>query len=944
MLGHPQSVHAAPNKLIKRSRLNGPASGSQRRGSQALTLRRPATSHQRAATLQLMQQQIQQTQQNATVLEPISPDPKLSLDMSVLSPTSPIYAEPKRASGKWASFFHARRSSSLNRDLSGLPSAAIHYHHMMFPRKKLSIPFGRVVRAYLTKPDQLGDIPPLTYESDPAQEKSAQEEQRTSTPDLFVSDEPAPDERPKRSLSMHFLSRPSIRRRRRSTIGAKNGHARYLSDPGTALQSTIQNPVGQESDSTREPTAALQGPETGVPTSLELPLSRRRNSSSPLPPLNRLSTFSIDLSKIGEATLISVDGSRRIPTPINYARGPQTPSSLAHSRGPSGQQSLTLAGSDFDSRGTFGDEDTDLRSDGMYDSFRTGASSSRMRSVETPIESMFDESPPSSACHCRTKRLSVQEMLGPSWDGETKIIEEDETLPMANGVSYQSMGPNSNNSLSLVTHDLGRLSFDDENDDDWARDDDNTLSNHLSPPGSANSRRIPFPLRQALKSTNGGENLAPPRESIDSRPRSSIFDWSEPSVHDKYDTDTPRPKTVHGKQELDLRGGRPTTRKPPGAAHVRSQSVPVVPDLVDSSKPQPRFGTWGLGTKTVSEDWDDDFEFEGDDLATSTIAGKDSATSFSVVVPASIQATQPSVRAHSGQIRELSLLVNDLKRLCRHGKELDILNGPAAAKFSEAESIIVLASPDEEEPKPASPSKSSREFDRSDVDDRFLDEGFDGPVLDNSDDSFDFPDFPDLDIEMSKTAVVRERPGVRRRSVFSPEDDIFGGNWPLNDGNASSSSPRPRTPSRTSTPNRTSAVVSAVIEVLQQQQRAGKLDNSKASPFKSTPTTPTTKLFFDTNSLQELVKRASQLRDALSEVVRKAELLTQSPVSTPRRSERSSSQGRNLDGSPAFTSVFDNHPSTGSSPQTRLPNSQSGSTILSKASVDAMRMPMMTVN
>jgi hypothetical protein len=553
---------------------------------------------------------------------------------------------------------------------------------------------------------------------------------------------------------------------------------------------------------------------------------------------------------------------------------------------------------------------------------------------------MFDDSPPSTAGNGRTKRLSIQEMLGRSWDGETKITEEDESAPtpirpvhLIDAAEFELESRKTDDfrfdpahELSLVDRHFGRLSFDDDDDDDWPRDDENTLSNHLSPPSSTNSRRVSPTLRQALRTVNGNGSSDIQRDSMSDRPRSNIFDWSEPSVHDKFDTDMPRPKTVHGKQELDLRGGRSTSRKPPGAAHVRSQSVPVVPDPSDGSKPPPKFGTWGLGTKTASEDWDDDFEFDGDEVAVCSPGGKDSATSFSMVVPASIQATQPSVRAHSGQIRELSLLVNDLKRLCRHGKDLDIIRGPMATKWAEAESIIALASPDEEEDEDLRSTKPSMDFDRSMIDERFLEEGFDGPFLDHADDPFGFPE-----PEMSKTAVVRERHSPRRRSVFSPDDDIFG-NWPLSEG--ATTPARPRTPSRCSSPNRNSAIISTVIEAMKQQQKSAS-DRVK-SPA---PKNPNTKLFFDTNSLQELVKRAGQLRDSLSDAVRRAELLTQSPAGTPRRERHSRHQ--NPDGSPAFTRVFVD---PASSPPRRLPNSHSTTSILSRASVESPRMQMMTVS
>lgn len=812
----------------------------------------------------------------------------------------------------------------------------------------MSLAWGHVSRAYLTKPNHVAEIPSLVNEVEAAHDQFETEEKRDGS--QFASDESnsadsAPDRPPKRSLSMHFSSASqwiartgSVRRPRRSTIDAKTGGGRYAPNPGAAPRDQAHPPVKPGLEGIHAPPTAREQPRQQPEPELkqvDFPRTRKRNSSSPLPPLNCLSSFNLDVTRIGSAA-----PSRPLHSPINYS---QATSTTTHSRGPSGERSITLAGSDASARdGIFGDdEDTDFRSDGLYDSFRTGASSGRVRSVETPLESMFDDSPPSTASNSRTKRLSIQEMLGRSWDGETKITEEDESVPTpirtahlaeatdlghGHGQKTDDFEFSPTHELSLVNRDFGRLSFDDDDDDDWARDDEDTLSNHLSPPSSTNSRRVSPTLRQALRNISGNGVSDPQRDSMSDRPRSNIFDWSEPSVHDKFDTDMPRPKTVHGKQELDLRGGRSTSRKPPGAAHVRSQSVPVVvPDPSDGSKPAPKFGTWGLGTKNVSEDWDDDFEFDEDDEpAVCLPGGKDSATSFSMVVPASIQATQPSVRAHSGQIRELSLLVNDLKRLCRHGKDLDILRGPMSTKWAEAGSIIALASPDEEEDEEMGSAKPSMDFDRSKIDDRFLEEGFDGPVLDHADDPFGFPE-----PEMSKTAVVRERHSPRRRSVFSPDDDIFG-NWPLNDGTATPA--RPRTPSRCSSPSRNSAIISTVIEAMKQQQKAERI---KSTPAK----TPDTKLFFDTNSLQELVKRAGQLRDSLSDAVRKAELITQSPAGTPRRERHSRHQ--NPDGSPAFTRVFVD---PCSSPPRRLPNSHSTPSILSRASVDSPRMQMMTVS
>jgi hypothetical protein len=609
--------------------------------------------------------------------------------------------------------------------------------------------------------------------------------------------------------------------------------------------------------------------------------------------------------------------------------------SLSQSRTVSGEGASTVVSSDLENHFTSGDdEDADERSDTMYDSFRTGASA-RLRSIETPLESMFDDSPPGSAeaGNSKTKRLSIQAILGRSWDADTDIKEEDESIPTpvraSHGVTERNHAYSFERASPDATQrDLARLSLDDDDDDDWARDEDITLSNHLSPPNSSlNSRRASPMLLNALSSITAGDgHLDRPLE----RPRSNIFDWVEPTSHEG-DGNSARPKTMHGKQELDLRGSRFADRKGLRPIHhVRSQSVPLVPDIVtDNAKVVPKFGTWGMGTKTVSEDWDDDFDLDEEVLG-DPVGGRDSATSFSLVVPPQIQTIQNTVKAHSGQIRELSLLVNDLKRLCRHGRDLDIRDGPSAAKWREAENIIELAAPDDdeedEEPAPVEGTVTP-DFDASSIEDRFLDEGFDAESLEHK------PSFASLSVhsgDMSRTTVVRERQVVRRRSVFSPEDDIFGGNWPLAQQEVPLS--RPRTPEQWDTPRGDSAMISTVMEAMQ-QQRSGPDPVRRRSPVKPSQS----KLFFDTNSLQELVKRASHLRDSLSDLVRQAESLTQSPVGTPQRDRRS----RLGNGSPAFTRVF-TEPTI--SPPRRTPKSHSSSTAISRTSVDSPRLQLMTVS
>lgn len=845
----------------------------------------------------------------------------------------------------WTSFFQSRAIKRLGRGSLDSPSVALG------PNKRVQLPFGGKPRAYLVKASTLimgTAVQPeeAVYRDD---YRMAEDSPETKDGSPISADE-TPTKRARRSISMHFASPTtwisksgSIRRSKRGSSEAKLAGKRNVSDPTTTTSSPISGQPEPKAFVALDQIFISHQPRQQLepePASNYHPKARKRNSSSPLPPLSRLSSFNVDVSRVGLTTASSSSGSRR------PSQAPATLSPAAHihlstpqSRAVSGERASTVVSSDFENFFTSGeDDDTDGRSDTMYDSFRTGTSA-RLRTVETPLESMFDESPPSTAGNSRTKRLSIQEILGQPWDVDTNIMEEDESISTPIRASHAQpdieMGnrpveqdPSFDRDLSMAHIDFARMSLDDDDDDDWARDDDNALSNHLSPPTSSlNSRRASPNLRHALASISGNCSADCYPDPLAERPRSSIFDWSEPVSQFEVDGHSPRPKTVHGKQELDLRGGRPANRKGPVAAHVRSQSVPVVPDPSEASKVVPKFGTWGMGTKNVSEDWDEDFDL-GEDIV-GPVGGKDSATSFSMVVPPSIQAIQNTVKVHSGQIRELSLLVNDLKRLCRHAKDLDIIHGSAAAKWTEAENIIELAAPDddEEEEDLQPPAEPVDGFDASSIDERFLDEGFDAAVLERKP---SYNSFLVDEPEMSKTAVVRERQLVRRRSVFSPEDDIFGNNWPLPEEN--SSPYRPRTPDQSRNSNRDSAMISIVMEAMQQQRAAEPV--RRRSPVKPSQS----KLFFDTNSLQELVKRASHLRDSLSDIVRRAEVLTQSPAGTPRRERHSQ---RLADGSPAFTRVFTEPPS---SPSSRLPKSHSSSTVLSRTSVDSPRMQLMTVS
>ncbi|KAI1880731.1 hypothetical protein JX265_000971 [Neoarthrinium moseri] len=935
-----------PNKLVKRSSTrNGVDTGLVvRRGSrsQMPTLRRPATSHQRSATLHQLS------------VEAVPPVPKFSFDVQPPRPRAQTLATPQiepaveipsSDSFRWKSFFHARiarittKASSKRSDTVDPPGA-----------KRICVEQNTLERAYLITPRSVMAAPVAdqVYPNVEADVSAEVEDSPQSSNKTDPSPGATPSKTPRRSISMQFSSPTnwisktgSIRRRKRGAGGdGANLNKRYASDPvtgaseahagdDTGMAETL-NRAGEPSRVESELTAIFQPPNTS------------RSSSSPLPPLSRLSSFHIDLNRLGSS---GSQGKLDDAAAVGHSTATIRVNSNA-SQARTLDRASTVASSEYHRGFTSGDDDdTDFKTDTPFDSLRT-VGSGRRRTLDSPLESMFDESPPSTAgISKQPKRLSIQEILGPAFDGGNKIMEEDEGLPTPVRGTYDDAEAHfrlasledegafryRSGSPDYLSHkDIGRLSLDDDDDMDWARDDEHDVCNHLSPPSSMNSRRGSPNHRAALMMISGNESRESQRDVSSERPRSNVFDWAEPAPHDKHEQDGPRPKTVHGKQELDIRGGRSASRRGPVAAHIRSQSVPVVPDLVDSSKSTPKFGTWGLGSKNVSEDWDDDFEFEEESEA-GRMEGKKAENRLSMIVPASIQATQPTVKAHSGQIRELSLLVNDLKRLCRLGREMEMLAGPYAKLWREAEGIIALASPDDDASEDISSHADTDEFDSSLIDERFLDDGFDAGVLDRSD--FTAKSHGG----QIKTAVVKERPLARRRSVFSPEDDIFG-TWPHTEGDQTPEPPRTPEPRRPSTPYNPSSVARSLMESMHLRRRQPTDVDYEEGESDG-------KLNFDTNSLKELVKRAGDLRDSLSDLVRRADHITSSPVRTPRRERASKTE----DGSPAFTRVFED-PATTPTPTRQLPHSRSSNSVLSSGSIAAspsnglsQRLQMMTV-
>jgi Septation protein etd1 len=972
-----------PNKLVKRTisgRVpNGELVGNSTR-SQVPTLRRPATSHQRSVTLQ------RQFRRGGIELMEASPKQR---EVSGQVPQEALDYSSSDNHTYWRPYFESRSTKLVKERPSGRASDAS--IDTMYPTSRRILIPEEFTPPTLMKPDliiesrstlphwresflptdtEIEDILNSADQAHKLQARDGEEEKH---------------KRLRRSFSMHLSSPANWMSRSGSLRGPKGGNGRnngkrYVSDPislpgratisahgmSTTRRKGIMDPTIYQNqtpesrqDETPQHSFAAQG-------------SRSGNTSSPLPPLSRLSSFNLDLgrmvssssssgpmqspvSPVSPDTLASLslgiapDKSLARPSPHVIIHQQHRPHRLSEVAG--SDRASTLVGSDSENRGFISSEDEmDFPSDTAFDSFRTGATGS-LRARNPPLELMFDESPPNTGGKAKPSMIIDIAANAAFRDTNDRIVEEDESMmtPIrdrrspdrdrftptrtTSKASSENVTRSSPANYNVPTKGFTNLSLEEDEDEeedeeDWTRDDENiALGNPLSPPSSLiKSRRLgPFirpVLADVTKTGSSSGNSGP----SDCRPK-SVFDWSEPLIAETTDImgNSPRPKTVHGKRIIDSRGGRTMGRKGPTAHHIRSQSVPAVPDVANHREHTtlaPKFGTWGLGAKGISEDWDNDFEFDnvGPDDGEN---GESNMSNSTMLVPPAIQASQANVVGHVGQIREVCLLVEDLKRLRGLAREKGILNGSSASLWREAEGIIALAIPDEED-QTLSPPRSplSNTFDYETVDERYRDGGFDIEELSS-------PRASGHSTNTRSNGRAYDVYTARRRSVFSPEDDIFGTGGstitPRLDVEKVQSTHYPHQPNKNSTD-----VARSVMEHIHQHRAI-------SDPLCDIQTELPKKMPFDTTSLRDLVHRASTLSRTLAEIIRKADALTQSP-NRSRQDDR--------DSSPAFTRVFADPPV---SPSKNIQRSQSNNSMLdssidvSPTGVMGQRMHMMAV-
>ncbi|KAK2748708.1 hypothetical protein FQN57_000289 [Myotisia sp. PD_48] len=495
----------------------------------------------------------------------------------------------------------------------------------------------------------------------------------------------------------------------------------------------------------------------------------------------------------------------------------------------------TIPGSDNDTRiFTSGDEDeTDFQSDTAFDSFPTRAASSKSNRGPR-IDTIFDH-PDLSSPKLNPTLLEEKAFFGSASGGQETIYKEaidlptshrlfmyhDDAKPVPSKVAAMPIRKSARSGRSSPSKSIKEnLSWPPD-----AFEDDSAF---------AHTRMSPSRSRSSVTLSGHADNPGS---------RMSLFDWSEQRKPSKDSNRSGyRPGTAHEKKLVDPRGGRSASRTAPNSLHLRSQSVPIAKDTVGSKDANAnfplKFGTWGLGNKGPTEDWDNDFDFEDSDQPNLSALGgmsignnnnnnnnnKDKPRPHTMKVPQAILDRQASVHGQYGHVQELTVLVEELKRLQVQAKALQIIDGPSHELWSEARGIINLATFDEEDGETEIQPNISTSHSSSCIPSEF------GPSPNNS-------------RNPNEGLLDRDFPSFCGKNDFDLHLSL-----PL----------RPRAESSTK--------ARYVLDSIQQLR-----ETTQAAPLPTADRDTQFKFAFDTQSLRDLVIRAGVLTRALKDIVRKAE-------------------------------------------------------------------------
>lgn len=685
-----------PNKLVKRTSSAHSTRGSPfDTGSKLPVLRRPATSHQRSATVQ-----------------------EASLSSSA-----------KARDSQWRHYFTPRvatADATSRRGSTGIPN----------PIKRLA-PSRRHIPTLVSAKEL---VRPAVVELDDSEREEDVRVVASTASSPFPSYGPhfEASTAPRRSFSISDLLanssqplhiRPSSGKGRPwSSRSLRTGRPRPVSESLASMGTHHSKVAGHESERPAKRRGIVN----------DQVLERSNTSPSSNHAAQHSTSTEIDNDLVAESNALHIaphephtggppPRAKTPPPPAQQQFPPTTQSSFAArpARISASNSEITSisAGSDSDAH-SLGDNSTDYQSDNVYDSYptRTTRSSSGRRGPH--IETIFDESPPSFSSGRSTKlRDFLSDGHFPGGDFSDRYrhstIEEEDSVVSTpvrsirnkSVTSTPSARPGAPHIFSSSPPTMNVMPDPDEMD--WDSPEDGDLGRgpgiHQRDPPYAGNRAstefsLPFRFGPNLRPAYPNSvSTTPQRNGAFSPDKASLFDWAEQQPSPSHATDSPpRPRTVHGKKDQENRWSRPAGRRGPSAMHARSHSVPVVPDL-DGKRDTVaanKFGTWGVGSKAVTEDWNEDFDFdEPPYLAQNNnlLDEKRIDSGHEMFVPKSIREQQENVVANIGLLREWGLLIEELKELRVRAVGLDMMVGPYQQAWREVDAMIELADQESEE-------------------------------------------------------------------------------------------------------------------------------------------------------------------------------------------------------------------------------------------------------
>ena len=644
-----------------------------------------------------------------------------------------------------------------------------------------------------------------------------------------------------------------------------------------------------------------------VPSRRNFAKSRQSEPSSPTTPIPPLNEVQLNLQgQSGKVTTFQAFGPENIAreeaqayseNTTFQARLPSSPTAESETSRPS---RLSATHSDLaslyegsDNEATYKDDDgyEGPGDTSYYDSVRTRATSAGSNIRGLAIDKFFDD-----ARNCSADTVSPTYEQGFSKSAFHKdgfersrhsVIEEEDIVSTPGRSQYNghtkatpetfrylgSSPPHFSSSPPAVPNFFKDKATPVMNDDgstwDFSEEEDEPvlpLNRRFPQLNIAQDRLSPFTFSESSSSTTtpikGGLIAGNDKDT-----RGSIFDWSEQQPLEKSPNNQspPRPRTVHGKKDVENRGSRAPGRRAPSTAHVRSQSVPVAPE-VDGKRSQVvtnKFGSWGVGSKGVTEDWNEDFDFEEPVLPDDAMVKieQNKSNGLGMVVPKVIRDQQTNVLANIVLLRDWGLLIEEMKELKTKATQLRLLH-EKMDMWHEVDAMIDLADQESNDhtlaPRTSPPSSPSFDYD-----------AFDEPM---------------------PVSVPRASPLPARRSMLI--EDIFespAASPVRGSGEGAEQTATPRRPRKDS-----EAVARSVIEALQQKRNVSDPTPGAKDPAQKVP--------FDTATLKRIVPYVQELKDKVKKTIREAEGLHTSPQYSREPME-----------DPSFSRMFRDHTASPSS-------------------------------